>query len=217
MIIREVEADERAAVGELRVAAYRALGLLSDGYAETLRGFGFGGDCLILVAAGEDGRVAGTITFEPFGPHTELARDDTEADIRAFAVDTDAQGQGIGRALLAAVIEHAGRNGLRRLRLCTQPEMKSAQRLYAAAGFTRTPGLDFEPAPRADPARLRAGAVARQLRGDATAPGLAPATALAAGLSWCPRRCRPRGWPRAGRRGRHARRGGGRHRTGRRW
>jgi hypothetical protein len=40
-------------VGELRVAAYRALGLLPEGsgYAETLRGFGFGGDCVVLVAS----------------------------------------------------------------------------------------------------------------------------------------------------------------------
>ena len=33
------------------------------------------------------------------------------------------------------------------LRLCTQPAMATAQRLYAAAGFTRTPDLDFEPVP----------------------------------------------------------------------
>jgi ribosomal protein S18 acetylase RimI-like enzyme len=143
--IREVRDDERAAVGELRVAAYRASGLLSDGYAEALRGFGFGGDCLILVAAGEDDRLAGTIAVEWFGPHSELAKDDTEADIRAFAVDAGAQGQGTGRALLAAAVEYAAKRGLSRIRLCTQPEMKTAQRLYAAAGFTRTPGLDWRP------------------------------------------------------------------------
>jgi ribosomal protein S18 acetylase RimI-like enzyme len=146
-MIREVRDEERAVVGDLRVAAYRGLGLLSDGYAETLRRFGFGGDCLILVAAGDDDRPAGTITLEWFGPESELARDDSEADIRAFAVDAGAQGRGVGRALLTAVIEHAAKRGLRRVRLCTQPEMKTAQRLYAAAGFTRTPELDWEPGP----------------------------------------------------------------------
>jgi ribosomal protein S18 acetylase RimI-like enzyme len=144
-MIREVRDGEQAAAGELRVAAYRALGLLSDGYANRLRGFGFDGGCTVLVAAGEDDRLLGTITLEWFGPHSELARDDTEADIRAFAVDAEAQGQGTGRALLAATVEHAARRGLHRLRLCTQPEMKTAQRLYAAAGFTRTPDLDWEP------------------------------------------------------------------------
>lgn len=140
-------------VGELRVAAYRALGLLPEGsgYAETLRKFGFDGDCAVLVAAGETAgeadRILGTITLEPFDPASELARDETEADIRAFAVAPRAQGQGVGRELLLAVIECAEKRGLRRLRLCTQPAMKAAQHLYAATGFARTPELDFEPVP----------------------------------------------------------------------
>jgi ribosomal protein S18 acetylase RimI-like enzyme len=148
-MIREARAEEYELVGELRVAAYRANLVLSEdtGYADTLRGFGFGGDCAVLVAEDSAGRLVGTITLEPFGPHSELAQDEAEADIRAFAVDARAQGQGVGRELLQAVMEHAARRGVRRLRLCTLPAMTAAQRLYAAAGFTRTPDLDFEPAP----------------------------------------------------------------------
>jgi GNAT superfamily N-acetyltransferase len=154
VIIREWKPDEQPLVGELRVAAYRALGLLPEGsgYAETLREFGFDGDCVVLVAAGEGsdgeyGGILGTITLEPFGPHSELARGQTEADVRAFGVDARAQGQGIGRALLQAVIACAAKRGVRRLRLCTQPAMTTAQHLYAAAGFARTPDFDFEPVP----------------------------------------------------------------------
>jgi ribosomal protein S18 acetylase RimI-like enzyme len=148
-MIREARPDEHALVGELRVAAYRAQELLSEssGYTDALRGFGFGGDCAVLVAEDEAGRVVGTITLEPFGPDSELARDEAEADIRAFAVDAGAQGQGVGRELLRTVMEHAGQRGIRRLRLCTLPAMVAAQHLYAATGFTRTPDLDFEPAP----------------------------------------------------------------------
>ena len=148
-MIREARPDEHAVVGDLRVTAYRALGLLSEGtgYADTLRGFGFDGDCAVLVAEDGAGRLLGTITFEPFGPHSELARDEAEADIRAFAVDARAQGQGVGRQLLHAAIEHAGQRGIRRLRLCTLPAMEAAQHLYAMTGFTRTPDLDFEPGP----------------------------------------------------------------------
>jgi ribosomal protein S18 acetylase RimI-like enzyme len=148
-MIREARPDERALIGELRVTAYRDLGLLAEGsrYAETLRGFGFDGDCAVLVAADEADRVVGTITIEPFGPDSELARDETEADVRAFAVAARAQGEGAGRRLLLAAIEHAAGRGLRRLRLCTRPGMKAAQHLYEAAGFTRTPDLDFEPMP----------------------------------------------------------------------
>ena len=148
-MIRMARSDEHALVGELRVAAYRAGGVLSEStdYAETLRGFGFDGDCAVLVAEDGSGRLVGTVTLEPFGPDSELARDEAEADIRAFAVDARAQGQGVGRQLLRAVMEHAARRGVRRLRLCTLPAMAAAQHLYAATGFTRTPDLDFEPAP----------------------------------------------------------------------
>jgi ribosomal protein S18 acetylase RimI-like enzyme len=131
-------------VGELRVSAYRAQGLLGDDYAQTLRGLGFGGDCSVLVAVDDDS-ILGTIMLEPFDPDSELARDDTEADIRAFAVDAQAQGKGVGRQLLVALIKRAEERGLLRLRLCTQPAMRAAQHLYAASGFSRTPELDFSP------------------------------------------------------------------------
>jgi ribosomal protein S18 acetylase RimI-like enzyme len=149
-MIREARPDEYPVVGALRVAAYEALDLLPEGsdYAETLRGFGFDDGCVVLVAIAEAaGGVLGTITLEPFGPHSELARDETEADLRAFAVTPAAQGLGVGRELLAAAIDHAAKRGLRQLRLCTRPAMKAAQHLYAEAGFTRTPELDFEPRP----------------------------------------------------------------------
>jgi ribosomal protein S18 acetylase RimI-like enzyme len=103
---------------------------------------------VILVAAEEaTSTTLGTITLELFGPDSELARDETEADIRAFAVAPRTQGRGVGRELLLAVIECAEKRGVRRLRLCTLPAMKAAQHLYATTGFSRTPDLDFEPVP----------------------------------------------------------------------
>lgn len=149
-MIREARPDEYAAVGELRVTAYRALGLLPEGsmYAKTLRGFGFDDECVVLVAVDEAAHaILGTIALEPYEPASELARDETEADIRAFAVAPGAQGRGVGRELLLAVIEYARQRGLGRLRLCTQPPMRAARHLYETTGFTRTPELDFEPAP----------------------------------------------------------------------
>jgi ribosomal protein S18 acetylase RimI-like enzyme len=147
-MIRDARADERDAVGELRVSAYRGLGLLSDGdaYAKTLRGFGFGGDCTVLVAV-DGGTILGTVTLELFDRESELARDETEADVRAFAVASSAQGRGVGRQLLLAAISRAEKQGLHTLRLCTQPAMRAAQHLYAATGFSRTPELDFSPVP----------------------------------------------------------------------
>lgn len=158
MIIREARPDEYPAIGELRVTAYQALGLLPEGsdYVDTLRGFGFGTDCTVLVATDETQTetqtdtgtgILGTITIEPWEPSSELAKDDTEADIRAFAVAPQGQGRGVGRSLLQAVIERAGKRGLHRLRLCTNPVMASAQHLYETSGFSRTPDLDWSPGP----------------------------------------------------------------------
>jgi ribosomal protein S18 acetylase RimI-like enzyme len=155
VIIRDARPGEYAVVGELRVAAYRAQGLLPEEseYAGTLRGFGFNDDCAVLVATDETAadqaadEILGTITLEPFDATCELARDETEADVRAFAVSPRAQGLGVGRKLLLAVIERAEKRGLRRLRLCTQPAMRTAQHLYETTGFSRTPDLDFEPVP----------------------------------------------------------------------
>ena len=168
VIIRDARPDEHAAVGQLRVSAYRSLGLLPEGsgYAETLRAFGFVGDCTVLVAVDEgDDSTVGTITLESFGPASELAKDETEADVRAFAVAAQARGRGVGRTLLLAAIERAETRGLRRLRLCTQPDMRAAQHLYEASGFSRTPELDFAPVPglvlRAYELELPAGRLSR--------------------------------------------------------
>ena len=150
MIIREARPDEYPAIGDLRVTAYRALGLLPEGseYIDTLRGFGFGTDCAVLVATDETGSgLLGTIAIEWFGPSSELAEDETEADVRAFAVAPQGQGQGVGRSLLQDVIERSDKRGLRRLRLCTNPVMQAAQHLYETAGFSRTPDLDWSPGP----------------------------------------------------------------------
>ncbi len=151
MIIRAAQSDERELIGELRVAAYRDSGFVSEGagYAETLRNFGFDDGCVILVAVCDDGSdgLLGTVALELFGPHSELARDETEADVRAFAVASGTQGRGVGRALLSAVTDLGRQRGLRTLRLCTQPAMLAAQHLYEKAGFARTPALDWSPVP----------------------------------------------------------------------
>ena len=160
MIIRDARPDEYPAIGDLRVTAYQALGLLPEGseYVSTLRGFGFGTDCAVLVATDEtsgdetsaDGPGAGllgTIAIEWFEPSSELAKNETEADVRAFAVAPPGQGRGVGRSLLRAVIERADQRGLRCLRLCTNPVMQAAQHLYETTGFSRTPDLDWSPGP----------------------------------------------------------------------
>lgn len=148
--------EEAEAVGELRVGAYRAQGLLApdSGYADSLRALGFGGRGTVLVASGENPGGAGaglgllgTVMYEPWHPGCEVARSPDEAEVRAFAVAPWAQGRGTGRALMRAVIDRVAASGAARLVLSTQPAMKAAQHLYVSLGFTRAPERDWAPVP----------------------------------------------------------------------
>jgi hypothetical protein len=87
VIVRDARADELARAGKLRVAAYRAGGLLSanPGYAEVLRGLGISGIGEVLVAE-DNGRIVRTVMLEPFYRFSEMARNPGEAEVRAMAV-----------------------------------------------------------------------------------------------------------------------------------
>jgi ribosomal protein S18 acetylase RimI-like enzyme len=148
VIVRDARAGELARIGELRVAAYRAGGLLSanPGHVEVLRGLGISGTGEVLVAE-DNRRIVGTVMLEPFHRFSEIARNPGEAEARALAVAPREQHRGAGRALVAAVIERATVRGIHRLLLSTRPAMTTAEHLYRLAGFTRLPGLDWSPAP----------------------------------------------------------------------
>ena len=146
--IRAARAEEFDRIGELRVAAYRADGFLSETstYAETLRVLGMDGTGEILAAV--DGEhLLGTVMLVTWPHGGEVLRNPGEGEIRALAVASAARGRGIGRALLAVVMQRAVAREVRELLLLTQPEMRTAQHLYTEAGFRRVPGRDYEYAP----------------------------------------------------------------------
>jgi ribosomal protein S18 acetylase RimI-like enzyme len=168
--IRDARQDEFDELGDVRVTAYRADGFMSpqSGYAPILRTLGADGLDPVLVAVADDpgeardaaqlssgqlssgrgrGQILGTVMLQGWPRGGEILAGPDEAEIRALAVMPGARGTGLGRALLAAVIARAVEEGVRRLVLLTQPEMKTAQRLYDEAGFTRLPERDWEPEP----------------------------------------------------------------------
>jgi len=149
MLIRDANPDEFPEIGDIRVGAYLADGFLSpdSGYAPRLRELGGDGPDPILVAVDGDGALMGTVTLQVWPQGGELVRGSGEAEIRALAVRPEARGAGVGRALLAAVIERAACLDVRHLLLLTQPEMKAAHHLYDEAGFTRLPERDWSPEP----------------------------------------------------------------------
>jgi ribosomal protein S18 acetylase RimI-like enzyme len=160
MEIRDARPDEFDEVGDLRVAAYQADGFLSpqSTYASRLRALGTDGLDQVLVAidGGQSGgtkpeqrrgQIVGTVMLQGWPQGGEILAGPQEAEIRALAVLPAARGAGVGRALLAAVIERATHAGIRQLVLLTQAEMKAAHHLYDEAGFARLTERDWSPEP----------------------------------------------------------------------
>lgn len=147
MQIRDALPPELAEIGEIRVEAYRAGGFLAleSGYEPALRSLGADGHGQVLVAEEPGGRLIGTVMLQLWPQAEEIVRGSDEAEVRALAVRPAAHGSGVGKALVAAVIERAARNGVRHLVLCSQPDMAAAHRVYEDAGFTRLPERDWSP------------------------------------------------------------------------
>ena len=148
MIVREALPDELAVIGDLRVAAYRADGFLpgASGYTATLRALGSDGAGDVLAAV-DGGQILGTIMLQYWPQAGNVVRGPGEAEIRALAVAPHARGHGIGRALVAAIMDRASERQVRHLLLLTLPDMHVAHHLYAEAGFSRLPDRDWSPGP----------------------------------------------------------------------
>lgn len=136
-------------IGDIRVTAYRADGFLApeSDYEPRLRVLGADGLGQVLVAERPAGGLLGTIMLQPWPHAGEVVTGPHEAEVRALAVRPEARGDGVGRALLAAVIDVAVSKDVKHLVLCTQTGMKAAQRLYEESGFSRLPERDWSPGP----------------------------------------------------------------------
>ncbi|MBP4045111.1 GNAT family N-acetyltransferase [Chromobacterium violaceum] len=82
---------------------------------------------IFLLALMEDGQLAGMAALRPCG--------DDVFEVKRMRVAQPLRGRGIGRQLLATLIEHARRHGARQLLLDTARSQVAAQRLYRQFGF----------------------------------------------------------------------------------
>lgn len=85
------------------------------------------------------------MTYVP-GPGTPWSETelDGEAGFRALAVDPEARGRGVGRALATECVERARDSGRRGVAILTRPSMTAAHRLYESLGFVRERSRDWE-------------------------------------------------------------------------
>jgi ribosomal protein S18 acetylase RimI-like enzyme len=142
--IRDVQPAEYGRVGDLTVAAYAALPVdhLWGGYDDEIRAVAERLERAAVLVAVLDGAVVGAVTYVSDRESEWLEWSEPgEAQIRLLAVDTGAQGRGIGEALVNACIERAREEGMT-IVLHTTDHMPVAQRLYARMGFTRRPERD---------------------------------------------------------------------------
>jgi ribosomal protein S18 acetylase RimI-like enzyme len=153
VVIRSVTSDEYEIVGAMTVLAYVRLdGHIPDAaYEAELADVAARADAPgteVLVAADDDGRVLGAVTFiaddsSPFSEHAV----DGAASIRMLAVAVDAQRRGVGEALTRACIDRARALGRTSVVLHSTPWMHAAHRLYARLGFRRDPQHDWQVTP----------------------------------------------------------------------
>jgi ribosomal protein S18 acetylase RimI-like enzyme len=145
MIVRQALPHEFERVGELTIAAYRALPVdhLWGGYdAEILDVAARAKVAHVLVAVeGED--VLGAVTYvdDTSSPWSEWTHPG-EAQFRLLAVDPAARGRGIGESLVRACLERAAD---RPVIIHTTRWMEPAIRLYERLGFERRPDRDVPP------------------------------------------------------------------------
>ena len=166
VVVREARADEHEALGRLAERAYRAGGHLDQdhGYDAVLLDAGSRAVPGPLLAAVVGDRLVGTATLTPPGSRfAEIAREG-ETEFRFLAVDPEAAGQGVARALVDAVVAHARAAGSRAVVCCVIDWNEPGHRLYLGYGFARAPERDWTPVPGVD-------LLAYELALDAVAPG----------------------------------------------
>jgi GNAT superfamily N-acetyltransferase len=147
--IRPVRPEEHSDLADITVAAYLGLGHVDDEYEPELRDVaGRVAGAEVLVAIDDDGRVVGGVTYVPdrASPYAEFDAEHA-GGVRMLAVLPEAQGEGIGEALVLECIERAKARGRRELILHTGLTMKAAHQLYEKLGFMRDPNLDWWPTP----------------------------------------------------------------------
>jgi ribosomal protein S18 acetylase RimI-like enzyme len=154
--IREARPDEYGALGDLTVAAYKALPGIPDedglpGYFEDMRDVARRASqagVVMLVAARGGGELLGGVTFcedlKAYGAPTSADLPDA-AGIRMLAIVDSARGLGLGRALTEECLRRSRALGRAEVVLHTTEVMPIARGLYERMGFERAPELDFSP------------------------------------------------------------------------
>lgn len=149
--IRPLRPEEHQEAGEVTALAYRQQtepASSNPDYLERVADVATRARHALVLGAVEDGRVLGSVTVELSeripGGHPRPPLNPDQAHVRMLGVHPDVQGRGIGRRLMEAAADGAGRAGKRRITLETTEAMVTAQRLYESMGYRRGDDLVFD-------------------------------------------------------------------------
>jgi ribosomal protein S18 acetylase RimI-like enzyme len=149
--LRRARPEDYGAIGAVTLEAYQPqLNESSSSYAEHLANAeARDHQAELWVAVGPDDReVLGTVTVCREGsPWREVALAD-EGEFRMLAVSPQAQGRGVGEALVRHVLDRFREEGATAVVLSTNAYGTApAHRLYQRLGFARCPERDWSPLP----------------------------------------------------------------------
>jgi ribosomal protein S18 acetylase RimI-like enzyme len=141
MEVREARESEHDEIGRVTAAAYRDL-VRDEAYLDRIADVGARAPrTQILVAIDDTGAIVGSLTLEL---STRVNADDDpleahRAHIRMLGVAPEAQGRGIGRALMLEAERRAAAAGKTEMTLHTTERMTTAQAMYGSLGYGRMP------------------------------------------------------------------------------
>lgn len=147
MLIRPLtRGDDLHGAGEIVRRAYRNLdGYPHDSYYydEIIADVSGRVDDALVVGAFIDDQLIGCLTYVGSVDNVHAEHDDPgAASFRYFGVDPEAQGNGIGEAMVRWVVERARDDGKQRILIHTVAIMIAAMHLYERMGFVRAPEQD---------------------------------------------------------------------------
>lgn len=147
MLIRPLtRGDDLRSAGEIVRRAYFDL----DGYPhhpdydEIIADVSSRVDDALVLGAFLDDQLVGCLTYVGSVDNAHAKHDDpSAASFRYFGIDPEAQGSGVGEAMVRWVIERARHDDKQRVIIHTLTMMDAAMHLYERLGFVRLPEQDF--------------------------------------------------------------------------
>jgi ribosomal protein S18 acetylase RimI-like enzyme len=139
-MIERATADEFAAIADLNVRAYAEFSsALAPGTWELMRqnltNIAERSRVSQFLVVRGDQQVIGSVAYSPAGSDDPALFMADMASVLLLAVDPEHRGQGIAKALIAACISSARRDGAVCIGLFTNELMQPAQHLYRSLGF----------------------------------------------------------------------------------